>query len=225
MVSGLKRSVLRARGVAAVRCTATPRSDGNGPHNGPHACAPHVSAERGSAHPWRRALSLAVAGGLSLQLLLLAPSASLAALAPAEPDIDTFENVPSQLSAQGEVKDVPLSSVVSGPKKKEIESCTRKCVPTCARGGDGAPGLGPISVRKEIVVFKEGFRSRQYCLSECAQVCALSYDRDKAVLLAPQIEAAAARAGLQQQPSSSPPAGAAATASGTAVSEVQGGSR
>lgn len=38
----------------------------------------------------------------------------------------------------------------------------------------GAPGLGPISMRKEIVVFKEGFRSRQYCLSECAQVCSLS---------------------------------------------------
>ncbi|PNW87753.1 hypothetical protein CHLRE_01g000800v5 [Chlamydomonas reinhardtii] len=139
-------------------------------------------------------MSLAVAGGLSLQLLL-AP-ASLAVLAPSQPDIDTFENVPTQLSAQGEVKDVPLSSVVSGPKKKEIEGCTRKCVPTCARGGDGAPGLGPISVRKEIVVFKEGFRSRQYCLSECAQVCALSYDRDKATLLAPQIEAAAAKAGL-----------------------------
>lgn len=34
----------------------------------------------------------------------------------------------------------------------------------------GAPGLGPISVRKELVVFKEGFRSRQYCLSECVQV-------------------------------------------------------
>jgi hypothetical protein len=33
------------------------------------------------------------------------------------------------------------------------------------------PGLGPISMRKEIVVFKSGFRSRAYCLSECAQVC------------------------------------------------------
>jgi len=37
----------------------------------------------------------------------------------------------------------------------------------------GAPGLGPMSVRREIVVFKEGFRSRKYCLSECTQVCAL----------------------------------------------------
>ncbi len=38
----------------------------------------------------------------------------------------------------------------------------------------GAPGLGPISLRKEVVVFKEGFRTRQYCLSECTQVCYLS---------------------------------------------------
>lgn len=27
---------------------------------------------------------------------------------------------------------------------------------------------------KEIVVFKEGYRSRSYCLSECTQVCALT---------------------------------------------------
>eukprot|EP00198_Chlamydomonas_reinhardtii_P011024 XP_001700361.1 predicted protein [Chlamydomonas reinhardtii] len=160
----------RARGarsrvaVAAVRCGA--------PSTGSVQQQRTREAMCGSGgSPWRHAMSLAVAGGLSLQLLL-AP-ASLAVLAPSQPDIDTFENVPTQLSAQGEVKDVPLSSVVSGPKKKEIEGCTRKCVPTCARGGDGAPGLGPISVRKEIVVFKEGFRSRQYCLSECARVCAV----------------------------------------------------
>lgn len=40
----------------------------------------------------------------------------------------------------------------------------------------GAPGLGPMSVRGEIVVFKEGFRSRQYCIRECAEVCALQAD-------------------------------------------------
>lgn len=37
----------------------------------------------------------------------------------------------------GEAAAVPLSSVVSGPKKREIEGCTRKCVPTCIRGGEG----------------------------------------------------------------------------------------
>ena len=38
----------------------------------------------------------------------------------------------------------------------------------------GAPGLGPLTIRHEAVVFKDGFRSRQYCLSECTQVCAAS---------------------------------------------------
>lgn len=47
-------------------------------------------------------------------------------------------------------------------------ACPSLLLPTHASAG--APGLGPISVRKDIVVFKEGFRSRQYCLSECAQV-------------------------------------------------------
>lgn len=145
---------------------------------------------------WDRAWQGVAVALISLQVLLLggtcAPSA-LAVIAPPDRDLDTFENIPSQLSSPSTGPDVPLSSVVSGPKKKEIESCTRKCVPTCIRGGDGAPGLGPISVRKDIVVFKEGFRSRQYCLSECAQVCALSLDKDKAALLLPNGDS-------QQQP-------------------------
>ena len=37
----------------------------------------------------------------------------------------------------------------------------------------GAPGLGPLSMRREIIVFKDGYRTRKYCLSECTQVCAL----------------------------------------------------
>jgi hypothetical protein len=28
-----------------------------------------------------------------------------------------------------------------------------------------------MSARKDMVVLKEGFRSRNYCLSECTQVC------------------------------------------------------
>lgn len=110
-------------------------------------------------------------------------SQALAIIAPAQPDLDTFENVPSALASDDEKKDVALSTVVAGPKQREIEGCTRKCVPTCIRGGEGAPGLGPISLRKELVVFKQGFRTRQYCLSECVQVCALSLDKDKAALL------------------------------------------
>lgn len=61
-----------------------------------------------------------------------------------------------------------------GPKQQEITNCTRKCLPACIRGGEGAPGLGPLTVRKDLVKFKAGFRTRTYCLSECTQVCAAS---------------------------------------------------
>jgi hypothetical protein len=44
-------------------------------------------------------------------------------------------------------------------------SCDRLCA--------GAPGLGPLSQRGEVVVFKDAFRSRSYCLRECSEVCAL----------------------------------------------------
>jgi hypothetical protein len=66
-----------------------------------------------------------------------------------------------------------LSSILKGPRGKEIEKCARKCTSTCIRGGQGAPGLGPLSVRKELVVFKPGYRSGKYCLSECVQICAI----------------------------------------------------
>lgn len=46
------------------------------------------------------------------------------------------------------------------------EPTTRSC-----SHAPGSPGLGPVSLRKEVVVFKEGFRSRTYCLTECAEVC------------------------------------------------------
>jgi hypothetical protein len=28
-----------------------------------------------------------------------------------------------------------------------------------------------MSARQDLIIMKEGFRSRNYCLSECAQVC------------------------------------------------------
>lgn len=60
------------------------------------------------------------------------------------------------------------------------------------RGRSGSSGLShvppPASCHPQIP---------DCCLLYCPlQVCALSYDRDKATLLAPQIEAAAAKAGL-----------------------------
>ncbi|KAK9906800.1 hypothetical protein WJX75_008282 [Coccomyxa subellipsoidea] len=108
-----------------------------------------------------------VASSISLVLLAGAP-----VLAFGSADLeDNLNNIPSQLSSAGERKPANLGKLL---KNKEVQDCARKCVATCIRGGDGAPGLGPISVRKELIVFKDGFRSRQYCLSECTQVCAAS---------------------------------------------------
>lgn len=83
------------------------------------------------------------------------------------PEDEYFQTVPQGLSSEDQGPKGPkLSSYLEGPKGREVQQCTRKCVPTCIRGGQGAPGLGPFSVRKEMVVFKDGYRSRQYCLSE-----------------------------------------------------------
>ncbi|PRW56120.1 Mitochondrial import inner membrane translocase subunit tim-10 isoform 1 [Chlorella sorokiniana] len=91
-----------------------------------------------------------------------------------------FETVPQGLDSKDSSTAPRLGALIEGPKGKQVQQCTKKCVPTCIRGGQGAPGLGPMSVRKEIVVFKEGYRSRSYCLSECTQVCALSINSSSA---------------------------------------------
>lgn len=59
------------------------------------------------------------------------------------------------------------------PKSDAAGRCVQKCVGTCIRGGAGAPGEGPFNVRRPLVVFKEEFRSRKYCLSECTDICNL----------------------------------------------------
>jgi hypothetical protein len=53
--------------------------------------------------------------------------------------------------------------------------CSRSlfCSPGVWAAG-GAPGLGPLALRREPAVFKETFRSRGYCLSECTHLCAQS---------------------------------------------------
>ena len=97
------------------------------------------------------------------------------ALAQSSRDEFYIEDIPQGLSS-GDVggPGKSLSSMVKGVNKKEIEKCTGKCIVTCTRGGGGAPGLGPLSVRKAPVVFKEGFRSRQYCLNECTEICSIT---------------------------------------------------
>ncbi|VFQ83694.1 unnamed protein product [Cuscuta campestris] len=62
---------------------------------------------------------------------------------------------------------------IQRPRSAQAEGCTLKCVGTCIRGGYGSPGEGPLNVRRPLVVFKEGFRSRHYCLVECSDICNL----------------------------------------------------
>ena len=96
-----------------------------------------------------------------------------------EDEEETLANVPGQLGSSAADAARPrlgaLFNEQSGGARRALEACTRKCLPTCTRGGEGAPGLGPLSVRREPggVVFKEGFRSRSYCLQECAETCSL----------------------------------------------------
>ncbi|KAL3700880.1 hypothetical protein R1sor_018902 [Riccia sorocarpa] len=88
--------------------------------------------------------------------------------------LETFENIPQELNQSG--GDKPRR--IQKPKSKKAENCTQKCLGTCIRGGAGSPGEGPFNVRRPLIVFKEGFRSRQYCLIECSEICNLIGDGD-----------------------------------------------
>jgi hypothetical protein len=93
---------------------------------------------------------------------------------------ETFSNIPQTLSGEcitGE-QDCKKRGRIQKPKSRKAESCTIKCVTTCIRGGGGSPGEGPLNVRKPLVVFKQGFRTRHYCLTECSDICNLIKDGD-----------------------------------------------
>ncbi|PIA36947.1 hypothetical protein AQUCO_03100004v1 [Aquilegia coerulea] len=90
-----------------------------------------------------------------------------------EQSSDTLANVPQTLSG-GDGK----KARIQHPKSRIAEGCTIKCVTTCIRGGAGSPGEGPLNARRPLVIFKEGFRSRQYCLVECSDICNLLKDGD-----------------------------------------------
>ncbi|OAY69368.1 uncharacterized protein LOC109711265 [Ananas comosus] len=94
-------------------------------------------------------------------------------LSPPRPSPDAFSNVPQTLSG-----DDARRARIQRPKSRKAESCTAKCVGTCIRGGAGSPGEGPLNVRRPLVVFKQGFRTRQYCLVECSDICNLIKDGD-----------------------------------------------
>ena len=138
-------------------------------------CAPRASAAASSS-----SASSASASSSSSASVALATTAALAALtlACAQPSNAEFyiEDIPEGLRASESAsasKRPSLRRLTSGPNGKAIEKCANKCLATCARGGGGGPGLGPASVRRDPVVFKESFRSREYCLYECAEVCSL----------------------------------------------------
>ncbi|KAL5212054.1 hypothetical protein ABZP36_022901 [Zizania latifolia] len=103
---------------------------------------------------------------------VLAVSSSSAPRQEADGGSSTLCNVPPTLS--GEDKQ---AEKIKHPKSASAMRCTSKCVSTCILGGAGSPGIdGPFNVRRPLVVFKEDFRSRQYCLLECSDICNLIKD-------------------------------------------------
>lgn len=134
----------------------------------PHHAQHHGHRQRrgGQSHTWASVIvSTVTAAVITLQV----GNPALAAIEQT-PD-ETFENIPGQLRSDGDEARNSLRDAFAGENKRSVEACTRKCLPACIRGGEGSPGLGPLTMRKEIIVFKEGFRTRQYCLQECAQAC------------------------------------------------------
>ncbi|KAK4587643.1 hypothetical protein RGQ29_018877 [Quercus rubra] len=91
---------------------------------------------------------------------------------------ETLSNIPQTLSGECALPKDCKKARIQRPKSRKAESCTIKCVTTCIRGGEGSPGEGPFNVRRPLVVFKQGFRSRQYCLVECSDICNLIGDGD-----------------------------------------------
>ncbi|CAN0840419.1 hypothetical protein LINGRAHAP2_LOCUS2819 [Linum grandiflorum] len=76
---------------------------------------------------------------------------------------ETLGNVPQTLAGEcgeEEGKDCNKKKMrIQRPKSRKAEVCTVKCVNTCIRGDEGE---GPFNIRRPLVVFKQGFRSRHY---------------------------------------------------------------
>ena len=135
------------------------------PH--PRALATATTRKESSLHPQINTTVASIAVSFMLGGLVCGP------VIPSSLADDKFD-FPNQLSSEKEAPQTSLRGLISGANGKEVEKCTRKCLPACIRGGEGAPGLGPLSLRKELVKFKDGFRSRSYCLRDCTEVCSLS---------------------------------------------------
>ncbi|CAA7062048.1 unnamed protein product [Microthlaspi erraticum] len=115
-------------------------------------------------------ISTAAIGTIAAAVMMASVSVAYAELPPPPQDGETLSNVPQTLSG-----DDCKKQRIQRPKSKNAERCTVKCVNTCIRSGDGE---GPINIRRPLVVFKQGFRSRNYCLVECSDICNLIGDGD-----------------------------------------------
>lgn len=123
-----------------------------------------------------RAMTIGLVATAAAASMLMSVMGSNAVNIQSQLDDETLLNIPQSLSgACVESKDCKKARIQK-PKSRKAESCTRKCVATCIRGGDGSPGEGPLNVRKPLVVFRPGFRTRQYCLVECSDICNLIKD-------------------------------------------------
>ncbi|XP_051148992.1 uncharacterized protein LOC127263804 [Andrographis paniculata] len=130
---------------------------------------PHISLPAAHSH----SLAAAVVSAAAAAALLLSAAA-------AEVPDETLSNIPQTLSSvcpPGD-KGCRKSYRIQRPKSRKAEACTSKCVGTCIQGGFGSPGEGPFNIRRPLVVFKDTFRSRKYCLSECSDICNLIGDGD-----------------------------------------------
>ncbi|PIN19982.1 hypothetical protein CDL12_07307 [Handroanthus impetiginosus] len=126
----------------------------------------------------RVTLGNSIAAAVAAAVLVFSAGA-IEVAAPSQPE-ETLENIPQTLSSvcTPDQKDCRKRYKIQRPKSRKAETCTIKCVTTCIRGGYGSPGEGPLNVRRPLVVFKDGFRSRKYCLSECSDICNLIGDGD-----------------------------------------------
>ncbi|CAI9104901.1 OLC1v1003691C1 [Oldenlandia corymbosa var. corymbosa] len=125
----------------------------------------------------------AVAAAMIFSLVTAPFSAATAAAEAGGDNSETLSNIPQTLSSGEECSPSPggdckKSRRIQRPKSKKAENCTVKCLNTCIRGGYGSPGEGPLNIRRPLVVFKDTFRSRTYCLMECSEICNLIGDLD-----------------------------------------------
>ncbi|KAL2501703.1 uncharacterized protein Fot_35551 [Forsythia ovata] len=126
-----------------------------------------------------RRISVATTAAAAVLFSLVVGAGAIEVASPQQPE-ETLSNIPQTLSSvcTPEEKDCKKKVRIQRPKSKKAEKCTSKCVSTCILGGFGSPGEGPLNIRRPLVVFKNGFRSRQYCLSECSDICNLIGDGD-----------------------------------------------